>query len=61
MDDTGKGAPRTTVQMKQIQTFVDTAPIELDTAWDFVNNPFNDTRTDDIWSIENEIKGSTHL
>ncbi len=54
-DDSGKGKPKTTLQMKNVATFTDTATVGLTSAWDFVGNPNNDTGNQDIWNIDPEI------
>ena len=38
--------------MKLTVTFTDTTTAGLTTAWDFANNPNNDSANDDIWHID---------
>jgi len=43
---------KTPTEMKDVATFTSTATVGLTTAWDFTGNPFDDSGTDDIWSID---------
>lgn len=45
------GTGKTTTQLKDTATFTDLSTSGLDAAWDFVNNPNDDTGNDDIWNI----------
>jgi len=47
------GAPKSTAEMKDVATFTDLTTEGLDTPWDFVGNPDDDTANDDIWNIDN--------
>ncbi len=42
-------------EMKDIATFTDLNTTGLDTPWDFLGTPFDDTGSDDIWAIDPEI------
>ena len=43
------GVGKTTAQMQEVYTFTDVSTIGLNEAWDFVDNPFDDTANEDIW------------
>lgn len=46
------GTGKTTTQMKDIRTYTDTTwSVGLTTPWDFVDNPYGDEGTEDIWNI----------
>ena len=50
----GTGATvKTTSEMKTVLTFSDETTVGLTTAWDFVNNPFDDAANNDYWTINN--------
>jgi hypothetical protein len=46
------GTGKSTEEMKDVATFTETDTIGLDTPWDFVGNPYDDTGTDDLWDID---------
>jgi hypothetical protein len=50
--DTGKGVPKSTADMQNVATFTDTSTEGLTTAWDFVNNPNDDSANNDYWRID---------
>ena len=50
------GSGKTTAEMKNVRTFTDVAWSDgLDTPWDFVGNPYDDTGTDNYWNIDRNI------
>jgi len=49
-DDSG-ATGKTTIEMKDIDTFTDTTTEGLNEAWDFVGNPNDDNNNVDIWNI----------
>jgi chitodextrinase len=49
------GTGKTTVEMKNVATFTETDTVGLDTPWDFVDNPYDDTGTEDIWNIKSTV------
>lgn len=46
------GAGKTTAEMQNVATYTSLATPGLGAPWDFVGNPFDDTSTEDYWSIE---------
>ena len=48
------GTGKTTAEMKDVATFTDINTAGLDSAWDFVNNPNNDSQSDDYWTLTPE-------
>ena len=46
------GTGKTTAEMKNVATFTDVSTVGLTTAWDFTGNPYDDSGTDDYWSID---------
>ncbi|MBC8384829.1 MAG: hypothetical protein H8E57_04860 [Candidatus Cloacimonetes bacterium] len=46
------GTGKTTSEMKDVATFTDITTVGLDSPWDFVGNPNNDTGSDDYWDID---------
>ncbi|MBC8385136.1 MAG: hypothetical protein H8E57_06420, partial [Candidatus Cloacimonetes bacterium] len=52
------GTGKTTAEMKNVRTFTDVAwSAGLDSLWDFVDDPYDDTGTDDIWDIDGVTNG----
>ncbi|WP_188457413.1 T9SS type A sorting domain-containing protein [Psychroflexus planctonicus] len=52
----GAGSGKTTNEMKNVATFTDeTNTTGLTSAWDFVDNPNNDSAIEDIWNIAGSI------
>jgi hypothetical protein len=49
------GTAKTTAQMTNISTFTDTATSGLSSAWDFLNNPNDDTGDDNYWDIDANV------
>ncbi|MEA3500748.1 MAG: LamG-like jellyroll fold domain-containing protein [Candidatus Marinimicrobia bacterium] len=49
------GTGKTTAEMQDVVTFTDENTDGLDDAWDFINNPNNDTANEDIWIIEEDV------
>lgn len=49
------GTGKTTPEMKDVATYTDTSNTGLSTPWDFVNDPNDDTASEDIWSIDPEV------
>ena len=43
---------KTTAEMKDVATFTDEATAGLTTAWDFTGNPYDDSGSDNYWSID---------
>ena len=43
---------KTTAEMQNIATFTDISTVGLDSPWDFVGNPNDDTGNDDFWNID---------
>jgi hypothetical protein len=55
-DNTGKGEPKTTAEMKNVRTFTDnTWSVGLTAPWDFVGNPYYDENNENIWNINPAI------
>lgn len=50
-----KGTGKTTVEMKSLATFTDTATAGLSSAWDFVGTPYDDLGTSSIWDMDPAI------
>jgi len=46
------GMGKTTAEMKSVATYTDTNTTGLNNAWDFLNNPNNDTNNNDYWNID---------
>jgi hypothetical protein len=46
------GTGKTTAEMKNVDTFTDLSTVGLDSTWDFVGNPNDDTGNDDYWDID---------
>jgi len=46
------GTGKTTAQMNDVATFTDTDTEGLDSPWDFVGNPYDDTGNQDYWDIK---------
>ena len=46
------GTGKTTVQMKDVATFTALYTAGLDSTWDFVGNPYDDTDNSDYWDID---------
>ncbi len=46
------GTGKTTAEMQDIATYTSVATYGLDTPWDFVGNPFDDTGAEDYWDID---------
>ena len=51
-NDTGKGTPKTTAEMKDVDTFTDETTVGLSTAWDFETNPYDDSANNDYWDMD---------
>jgi hypothetical protein len=51
------GTGKTTEEMKDVATFTDTSTVGLDSPWDFLGDPNDDTGSEDIWDI---IDGITY-
>ncbi|HHE39302.1 MAG TPA: T9SS type A sorting domain-containing protein [Candidatus Cloacimonetes bacterium] len=49
------GTGKTTAEMTNVATYTDLSTIGLDTPWDFVDDPYDDTGIEDIWAINTEI------
>jgi len=50
------GTSKTTENMKNVRTYTDLAwSGGLSSAWDFVGNPYDDTRNGDIWGINPDV------
>jgi cysteine-rich repeat protein len=49
------GTGKTSAEMKAVATFTDITTNGLDTAWDFVNDPYNDSGTNDYWTIDEGV------
>jgi len=48
----GGGTPKTTAEMKNVRTYTDPSwSTGLTSAWDFLNNPYSDSATNDYWNI----------
>ncbi len=45
------GTGKTTIEMTNLATFTDESTVGLDVAWDFVNNPNDDSANNDFWII----------
>lgn len=50
-DTNGNSTPKTTSQMKSVNTYTATSTVGLTTPWDFVSNPNQDVGNSDIWNI----------
>jgi len=48
------GTGKSTSDMKDIATYTSLATLGLDSAWDFMNDPNDDTGSEDIWAISAE-------
>jgi len=48
------GTGKSTSDMKDIATYTSLATLGLDSAWDFMNDPNDDTGSEDIWAISSE-------
>jgi hypothetical protein len=46
---------KTTAEMQDVATYTNLTTIGLDEAWDFVNNPFDDTANENIWDIDQDM------
>ena len=46
------GTGKTTVEMQNVATFTDLSTTGIDTAWDFIGNPFDDLSYEDYWDID---------
>ena len=46
------GTGKTTTEMIDVATFTSLLTAGLDTAWDFVTDPNDDTGTDDFWNMD---------
>jgi len=46
------GTGKTSTEMKNVATFTNLTTTGLDSPWDFVSNPFDDTANDDIWEMQ---------
>ena len=51
----GGGTGKTTAEMQDVATFTDESTDGLNSAWDFVDDPNDDTGTEDIWGIDASI------
>jgi hypothetical protein len=52
------GTGKTTESMKNVRTYTDMAWSEgLDSAWDFVGNPYDNAGNEDIWNIDPGVNG----
>ncbi len=49
------GTGKTTVEMKDVVTYTDTDTVGLDSPWDFVGDPNDDTGSEDIWNINEGV------
>ncbi len=47
----GNAVGKTTAEMQAIATYTDVSTVGLNSAWDFVDNPNDDTVTQDIWNM----------
>lgn len=54
-NDSTKGTPKTTEEMKRLSTYTDINTIGLDSAWDFFGTYNDDIKTEDIWCITDSI------
>ena len=50
-DAVGAATPKSTSEMKDFNTFTDESDPDLDNAWDFIDDPNDDTGTNDYWGI----------
>ena len=50
---TGGGTGKTTSEMKILATFTDESTIGLNTAWDFIGSPNDDSGSNDYWDMDN--------
>ncbi|MEA1979927.1 MAG: GLUG motif-containing protein [candidate division Zixibacteria bacterium] len=46
------GTGKTTTEMQDVATFTDVSTAGLDEAWDFVDNPNDDSNNNDIWKMD---------
>jgi len=46
------GTAKTTAEMKNVATFTDESTTGLTTAWDFVDNPYDDAANENYWDID---------
>lgn len=49
------GTGKTTVEMLNVATYTDISTMGLDSPWDFLGNPFDDTGYEDYWDIDGTI------
>ncbi|MDD3049907.1 MAG: T9SS type A sorting domain-containing protein [Candidatus Cloacimonetes bacterium] len=49
------GTGKTTAEMQNVATYTDLTSTGLDSPWDFIDNPFDDNETEDIWGIDPNI------
>jgi hypothetical protein len=50
------GTGKSTLEMKLVSTFTDENTAGLDSAWDFVDNPNDDSNNEDIWELKSSGK-----
>jgi len=55
------GTGKTTAELQTLSTFTDTDTEGLDVAWDFVDNPNDDTGEEDHWDFNSVISGYPYL
>ncbi|MGL1900721.1 MAG: InlB B-repeat-containing protein [Fibrobacterales bacterium] len=48
----GDGIGKTSTEMQDISLYTNTGSPDLDSAWDFISNPHNDTGNTDVWTFE---------
>ncbi|WP_138007371.1 GLUG motif-containing protein [Halalkalirubrum salinum] len=53
----GGGTGKTTAEMQDVATFTDESTDGLNSAWDFVDDPSDDTASEDIWNISTSLNG----
>jgi GLUG motif-containing protein len=54
-DISAGGTGKTTEEMRKITTFTDISTIGLDSPWDFIGDPFDDSGYYDYWDIDSDI------
>jgi len=50
--ESDEGTGKTTAEMKDVFTYTNLATVGLDTPWDFVGNPYDDTGNEDYWDMD---------
>ncbi len=56
-EESSAGTGKTTEEMKDVSTFTDESKEGLQEAWDFVDDPNGDDKSEDIWDIDENTNG----